>query len=113
MRSVYIESWARVRTLSLSGRILRYLGGRVLVQGRGLGGKEEPTVDLTTAATRTTPTQTQEEQQEVVDVQRQKERGGEGKKASGLLPLPLPLPLSLSLFVPAPSKLEYVGPVVT
>lgn len=36
MRSVYIESWARVRTLSLSGKILRFLGARVLVQWEGL-----------------------------------------------------------------------------
>lgn len=36
MRSIYIESWARVKTLSLSGRILRFLAGRVLVQWRGL-----------------------------------------------------------------------------
>lgn len=37
MRSIYIESWARVKTLSLSGRILRFLAGRVLVQWRGVG----------------------------------------------------------------------------
>ena len=32
MRSIYIESWARVRTLSLSGRILKPLVDRFLVQ---------------------------------------------------------------------------------
>lgn len=37
MRSVYIESWARVKKLSLSGRILKFLASRVLVQWRGLG----------------------------------------------------------------------------
>ena len=36
MRSVYVESWARVKGLSLSGKILRFLAGRVLVQWRGL-----------------------------------------------------------------------------
>lgn len=42
MRTIYIESWARVKKLSLSGRILRFLASRVLVQWRGLG-----VVDLT------------------------------------------------------------------
>lgn len=37
MRTIYIESWARVKKLSLSGRILRFLASRVLVQWRGLG----------------------------------------------------------------------------
>ncbi|KAK5094052.1 UDP-N-acetylglucosamine transferase subunit [Exophiala xenobiotica] len=36
MRSIYIESWARVKTLSLSGKILRFVAGRFLVQWRGL-----------------------------------------------------------------------------
>jgi len=36
MRSIYIESWARVKTLSLSGKILRFLAARFLVQWRGL-----------------------------------------------------------------------------
>lgn len=36
MRSIYIESWARVKTLSLSGKILRFMVGRFLVQWRGL-----------------------------------------------------------------------------
>lgn len=36
MRSIYIESWARVKTLSLSGKILRFFAGRFLVQWRGL-----------------------------------------------------------------------------
>lgn len=36
MRSIYIESWARVKTLSLSGRILRFCAGRFLVQWRGM-----------------------------------------------------------------------------
>lgn len=43
MRSIYIESWARVKTLSLSGKILRYFAGRFLVQWKG--GLED--VDLT------------------------------------------------------------------
>lgn len=42
MRSIYIESWARVKTLSLSGEILRHLTSRFLVQWRG---RED--VDLT------------------------------------------------------------------
>lgn len=44
MRSVFIESWARVRTLSLSGKILLPLVDRFLVQWPGLegsGGKAE------------------------------------------------------------------------
>ena len=45
MRSIYIESWARVKTLSLSGRILRFFVGRFLVQWRGL-----EDVDLTGGA---------------------------------------------------------------
>lgn len=38
MRSIYIESWARVKTLSLSGKILVTIGAvdRVLVQWEGL-----------------------------------------------------------------------------
>lgn len=38
MRSIYIESWARVRKLSLSGRILRTTGmvNRFIVQWEGL-----------------------------------------------------------------------------
>ena len=36
MRSIYIESWARVKTLSLSGKILRFIVGRFLVQWKGL-----------------------------------------------------------------------------
>ena len=41
MRSIYVESWARVKTMSLSGRILVALGmcDRVLVQWEGLNGK--------------------------------------------------------------------------
>ena len=40
MRSIYVESWARVRKLSLSGRILVAVGAceRVLVQWEGLKG---------------------------------------------------------------------------
>ena len=40
MRSIYIESWARVKGLSLSGRILVATGAvdRVLVQWEGLAG---------------------------------------------------------------------------
>lgn len=38
MRSIYIESWARVKTLSLSGKILVTIGAvdRILVQWEGL-----------------------------------------------------------------------------
>jgi beta-1,4-N-acetylglucosaminyltransferase len=38
MRSIYVESWARVKTLSLSGKILYHLGltDRFLVQWEGL-----------------------------------------------------------------------------
>jgi beta-1,4-N-acetylglucosaminyltransferase len=47
MRSIYIESWARVKTLSLSGKLLKPLVDRFLVQwpqladkeGSGVGGK--------------------------------------------------------------------------
>jgi len=45
MRTIFIESWARVRTLSLSGKILLPLVDRFLVQWPGLegsgGGKAE------------------------------------------------------------------------
>lgn len=43
MRSIYVESWARVRNLSLSARIITLVGGaeRVLVQWEGLKGKGE------------------------------------------------------------------------
>ena len=37
MRTVFIESWARVQTLSLSGRILRPVVDRFLVQWPQLG----------------------------------------------------------------------------
>ena len=39
MRTIYVESWARVRGLSLSGKILVAVGAceRVLVQWEGLG----------------------------------------------------------------------------
>lgn len=42
-RSIYIESWARVRRLSLSARIITSLGAadRVLVQWEGLAGRGE------------------------------------------------------------------------
>jgi beta-1,4-N-acetylglucosaminyltransferase len=40
MRSIYIESWARVRTLSLSGRLLKPLVDRFLVQWPQLVEKE-------------------------------------------------------------------------
>ena len=43
IRTVYVESWARVKTLSLSGRILRWMVSRFLVQWRALAD-----VDLTT-----------------------------------------------------------------
>lgn len=37
MRTVYVESWARCRTLSLTGRLLDTLGvDRFLVQWEGL-----------------------------------------------------------------------------
>lgn len=41
MRSIYVESWARVNGLSLSGKILVALGAvdRVLVQWEGLAQK--------------------------------------------------------------------------
>ena len=41
MRSIYVESWARVRRMSLSGRILEGMGAcdRVLVQWEGLRGR--------------------------------------------------------------------------
>lgn len=39
MRTVFVESWARVRTLSLSGNILLPLVDRFLVQWPGLEGK--------------------------------------------------------------------------
>ncbi|EXJ59141.1 hypothetical protein A1O7_06572 [Cladophialophora yegresii CBS 114405] len=42
MRSIYIESWARVRTLSLSGRLLKPLVDRFLVQWPQLVEKETP-----------------------------------------------------------------------
>ncbi|MCJ1233954.1 UDP-N-acetylglucosamine transferase subunit [Varicellaria rhodocarpa] len=40
MRNIYVESWARVRRMSLSGKILVGVGAceRVLVQWEGLGG---------------------------------------------------------------------------
>lgn len=43
LRSIYVESWARVRRLSLSARIITALGAanRVLVQWEGLAGKGE------------------------------------------------------------------------
>jgi beta-1,4-N-acetylglucosaminyltransferase len=45
MRTIYVESWARVRRLSLSGRILVWVVDRFLVQWEGLegvgGGKGE------------------------------------------------------------------------
>lgn len=46
MRTVYVESWARVRKLSLSGRLLCWVVDRVLVQweqlqGAGMGGRAE------------------------------------------------------------------------
>lgn len=56
MRSVYIESWARVRTLSLSGRILKPLVDRFLVQWPQLatsedhGGHESQTDMMDTAS---------------------------------------------------------------
>ncbi|KAH0536086.1 hypothetical protein FGG08_007013 [Glutinoglossum americanum] len=42
MRTIYVESFARVRTLSLSGKILRWCCDRFLVQWKGLkgGGRE-------------------------------------------------------------------------
>lgn len=36
MRAIYVESWARVKTLSLSGKILRFMVGRFLVQWKGM-----------------------------------------------------------------------------
>lgn len=50
MRSIYIESWARVKSLSLSAKILRFAASRVLVQWRGVGGRDgdgDGVVDLT------------------------------------------------------------------
>jgi len=40
MRTVYVESWARVRKLSLSGRLLCWVADRVLVQWPQLDGVE-------------------------------------------------------------------------
>jgi beta-1,4-N-acetylglucosaminyltransferase len=43
-RTVYVESWARVRSLSLSGKLLCYGAERVLVQWeqlQGVGGRGE------------------------------------------------------------------------
>ncbi|KAG8631564.1 hypothetical protein KVT40_000704 [Elsinoe batatas] len=44
MRTVYVESWARVKKMSLSGRLLCWVADRVLVQWeqlRGSGGRAE------------------------------------------------------------------------
>ena len=41
MRTIFIESWARVKTLSLSGKLLLPLVDRFLVQWPGLQGKGE------------------------------------------------------------------------
>ena len=41
MRTIFIESWARVKTLSLSGKILLPIVDRFLVQWPGLQGKGE------------------------------------------------------------------------
>ncbi|TKX18491.1 UDP-N-acetylglucosamine transferase subunit alg14 [Elsinoe australis] len=44
MRTVYIESWARVKKMSLSGRLLCWVADRVLVQWeqlQGAGGRAE------------------------------------------------------------------------
>ncbi|CAD0097246.1 unnamed protein product [Aureobasidium vineae] len=46
MRTIYVESWARVKKLSLSGRLLCWVVDRVLVQweqlrGAGVGGRAE------------------------------------------------------------------------
>ncbi len=43
LRSIYVESWARVKSLSLSARIITTLGAadRVLVQWEHLAGKGE------------------------------------------------------------------------
>ena len=46
MRTVYVESWARVKKLSLSGRLLCWVVDRVLVQweqlqGAGVGKRAE------------------------------------------------------------------------
>ncbi|KIV88668.1 hypothetical protein PV10_08329 [Exophiala mesophila] len=46
MRSIYIESWARVRTLSLSGRILKPLVDRFLVQWPQLAVSEDDGVGV-------------------------------------------------------------------
>lgn len=45
MRSIYIESWARVQTLSLSGRLLKPLVGRFIVQWPQLVEKEGQRVE--------------------------------------------------------------------
>ncbi|KAF2153129.1 glycosyltransferase family 1 protein [Myriangium duriaei CBS 260.36] len=44
MRSIYVESWARVKGMSLSGRLLCWVADRVLVQWeqlKGAGGRAE------------------------------------------------------------------------
>ncbi|PLN84191.1 glycosyltransferase family protein [Aspergillus taichungensis] len=40
LRTIFVESWARVTTLSLSGKILLPFADRFLVQWPGLGGKQ-------------------------------------------------------------------------
>ncbi|RAK98388.1 glycosyltransferase family protein [Aspergillus ibericus CBS 121593] len=40
MRTIFVESWARVKTLSLSGKLLLPLADRFLVQWPGLEGKK-------------------------------------------------------------------------
>jgi len=37
LRCIYIESWARIYTLSLSGKIMQYIADRVIVQWPNLG----------------------------------------------------------------------------
>lgn len=40
LRTVFVESWARVRTISLSGKILLPFADRFLVQWPALDGKK-------------------------------------------------------------------------
>lgn len=97
MRSVYVESWARVKTLSLSGKILRWMVGRFLVQWPGLA-TDDATLLVTAAPS--PPSERVSEEEE--------------KEAKGAIDSPEPMSTSgYTAKTTLPRSIEYIGAVVT
>lgn len=100
MRCVYIESWARVKTLSLSGKMLRWMVSRFLVQWKGLADEDATTI----AVLDTNAVRSRKRKRKVTDLDIDTKETSRPSQSSSS---------STTSTTSIPRKIEFIGAVVT